>query len=133
MKIQVTACDKDGEVPALTYNIKVSDGREISVDLCARHAAKIEELIAELPEKEVQEGEEPATDSTPEPEPEPVEQAPAAATIAATAPARKAPARKAAPAKKAAAKKTAAKKTTGGRRRPKVVSFEEIEAQKKRD
>lgn len=121
MKIQVTACDKDGEVPALTYEVKVSDGREFSADLCARHAVKVEELIAALQrEGQEQTGEEPAPAPEPEPTPEPVKPVPAAVVTAT----------KKAPAKKAPAKKATAKKTTGGRRRPKVTTLEEIEAQK---
>lgn len=108
MKIQVVACDKDREVPALTYEIQVSDGRTVSADLCARHAAKIEALIAEL----VQDGEKEAAQPAPELRPEPE------------------PAKKAA-AKKTTARKTAVKKTTSSRRRPKVTTLEEIEAQKK--
>jgi hypothetical protein len=124
MKIEVTACDRDGEVPALTYEIKVSDGREIKVDLCPRHAAKIEELIEELlDEGGTQAEDESATGSAPEPEQ--VEQAP----VTASAPAKKAPAKKTATKKTVAAKKTAAK-TTSGRRRPRVTTLEEIEAQK---
>ena len=124
MKIQVTACDKDGEIPAVTYKIEVSDGREFSADLCARHAVKAEELIAELQREAEQAGEEAAPTS--EPAPEPVGQA-ASPAVVATA---KKAATKRAPAKKPAAKQTPAKKAAGGRRRPKVTTLEEIEAQK---
>ncbi|MCX5236249.1 hypothetical protein OG824_13670 [Streptomyces prunicolor] len=128
MKVELTACDRDGEIPALTYEIKVSDGREISIDLCTRHAAKIEELIGEL----LDEGGTQAEDESAT-EPEQVEQTPAATSAPATrAPAKKAPAKKA-PAKKAAAKKAAAAKTTSGRRRPRVTTLEEIERQKQQD
>src|SRR5690349_17712240 len=98
MKIQVVACDVDKEVPALTYTITASDGRELSVDLCEVHGGPIEALFREFGP----DGEEPEAE---------VEEAPQV---------KKAPApRKAAPAKKApAAKKTAA----GGRRRPRVMT-----------
>jgi hypothetical protein len=136
MKIQVTACDKDGEVPALTYELKVSDGREFSADLCARHAVKIEELIAELLKEEEQAGEEPASGAAPEvePEPEPVKQAATNILVTAKeAPAKRAPAKKATAKKAPAEKATTAKKTTSGRRRAKVVTLDEIEAQKQQD
>ncbi|MEU0674457.1 hypothetical protein ABZ330_16455 [Streptomyces sp. NPDC006172] len=127
--IQVTACDKGREVPALTYEIKVSDGREISTDRCSRHASKIEALIKELLEEaEEQAGEEPVPAS--EPEPQPVKPASPVVAAAKKAPAKKAPAKKA-PAKKATTTEAATKKATSGRRRPKVVTLDEIEAQKR--
>ncbi|MCD2462470.1 hypothetical protein MBT42_02740 [Streptomyces sp. MBT42] len=101
--VEVIACDIDQKVPAQTYTITSSDGRSISKDLCEEHAEPFEEWLeeAELEEE---------PDPEPEPEPEPVPQP-----------------RKAAPAKKAAAEK----KTTSSRRRPKVMTLEEIEAQKR--
>jgi hypothetical protein len=107
MKIQVVACDIDQQVPALTYTITVSDGRSISKDLCEEHAGYLEDLLEEA-EVGSDEG---GAEAEPEPEAPPV------------VPVRRAPAKKA-PAKKAPAKVPA-------RRRAKVVSFEEIEAQKK--
>ncbi|MFE5663417.1 hypothetical protein ACFQ7W_05745 [Streptomyces niveus] len=101
MKLQVTACDIDRAVPAQTYTIEVQDGRKVTKDLCASHAAPIEALLAELgetaPEGEAAVRIEPAAEPTP---------------------------RKRTPAKKAAAKKAAP------RRRPKVTSLAEIEASK---
>ncbi|ATI18650.1 DNA binding protein [Streptomyces phage Amethyst] len=110
MKLQVTtdvtACDICEQWPAKTYTISASDGRSISKDLCAEHAEPFEEWLeeAELGEEEA------------EPEPEPQAAAP-----------------KKAPAKKAAAKKTTEKKAPAkvpARRRPKVVTLEEIEKMK---
>ncbi|MFJ3775212.1 hypothetical protein ACIPX0_26300 [Streptomyces sp. NPDC090075] len=111
MKIEVIACDKDREVPARTYEITVSDGRTVKTDLCARHAEPFEALLRELTGEE-----------TPEleaaPEEEPAEQAPEVPKRgAAKRVAKKAPA------------KTAAKKTTS-RRRPRITTLEEIQAQK---
>ncbi|MGW1040053.1 hypothetical protein [Streptomyces sp. NPDC002547] len=107
MKIQVVACDVDKEVPALTYTITASDGRELSVDLCEVHGGPIEALFKEFG----QDGEEPEAQAE---EPAQVKKAPAP--------------RKATPAKKVpAAKKTA----SGGRRRTRVMTLEEIEQQKK--
>ncbi|MFE3589392.1 hypothetical protein ACFXOY_17945 [Streptomyces niveus] len=103
MKLEVTACDIDRAVPAQTYTIEVQDGRKVTKDLCASHAAPIEAMLAELgeaaPEREAAVRIEPAAKPAP---------------------------RKRAPAKKAAAKKTAA------RRRPNITSLAEIEASKKK-
>jgi hypothetical protein len=126
MKIQVTACDKDKEVPALTYEIKVSDGREISADLCAKHGRKIEELIEELLEGNGEQAEAEAAPNEVASEPESAVEAPPAAMIPAAAPAKKATAKKT-----ATKKATAAKKTT--RRRPKITTVEAIEAEKQQD
>jgi hypothetical protein len=107
VQVEVIACDVDEQEPALTYTITVSDGRSISKDLCGEHAGYLEDLLEEL-----------EVEGEPEPEAPPA------------VPVRRAPARKA-PAKKAPAEKATAKKATPARRRAKVVSFEEIEAQKK--
>jgi hypothetical protein len=107
VQVEVIACDVDEREPALTYTITVSDGRSISKDLCEEHAGYLEDLLEEL-----------EVEGEPEPEAPPV------------VPVRRAPARKVS-AKKAPAEKATAKKTTPARRRAKVVSFEEIEAQKK--
>jgi hypothetical protein len=101
MKLQVTACDIDQKFPAKTYTITASDGRSITKDLCEEHAEPFEEWLEEA-----------EADEEPEPRPEP-ELAPVPKVV------------KQAPAKHAPAKKTTA------RRRPKVVSLEEIEAAKK--
>jgi hypothetical protein len=105
MKLQVTACDIDKKFPAMTYTITASDGRSITKDLCEEHAEPIEEWLEEA---EVVEAAEPECE--PEPEPKP---APAPKVV------KQAPAKKAAPAKK-----------TTARRRPKIVSLEEIEKAK---
>lgn len=47
MKIQVTACDIDREVPAQTYTIQSGDGRSVTRDLCELHAEPFEALLAE--------------------------------------------------------------------------------------
>jgi hypothetical protein len=107
MKLQVTACDIDKKFPAKTYTITASDGRTVSKDLCEEHAEPFEEWLEEA---EVVEPPEPVC------EPE---------TKAEPAPAKKAPA------KKAPAPAPATAKKTTSRRRPKVVSLEEIEAAKK--
>lgn len=98
------ACDIDKKIPAKRYTITADDGRTISKDLCEEHAEPFEEWLeeAELVDEEPEPA--PVLETAPEPKP---------------APAKKAPARKA----------PAAKKTTA-RRRPKVVSLEEIEAKK---
>ncbi|AUG87213.1 hypothetical protein KGG77_gp55 [Streptomyces phage Omar] len=101
MKLQVTACDIDQKFPAKTYTITASDGRTVSKDLCEEHAQPFEEWL-----EEAELGEEEA-----ETEPEPVRPAPK-------------------PARKPAAKKAPAKKATSSRRRPKVVTLEEIEQMK---
>ncbi|QFG10697.1 DNA binding protein [Streptomyces phage Animus] len=106
VKIEVIACDIDQKVPAQTYTITASDGRSISKDLCTEHAEPFEEwleeaYVSDMDEHARQVGQEP------EPEPEPVPQP-----------------------RKAPAKKPAEKKTTS-RRRPKVMTLEEIEAQKR--
>ncbi|QJD50675.1 DNA binding protein [Streptomyces phage Issmi] len=107
MKLEVTACDIDKKFPAKTYTITASDGRSISKDLCAEHAEPFEEWLEEAeidePAHRVVEQREPEPEAEPAPE----------------VPKRRSP-RKAAP----------AKKTTTSRRRPKIVSLEEIEAQK---
>ncbi|ATI18812.1 DNA binding protein [Streptomyces phage Diane] len=110
MKLQVTtdvtACDICKQWPAKTYTISASDGRSISKDLCEEHGEPFEEWLeeAELGEEEAEQ----------EPEPQ-------------SAPSRKAPA------KKATAKKATAKKATPkvpARRRPKIVTLDEIEQMK---
>jgi hypothetical protein len=105
MKLQVTACDIDEKFPAKTYTITVSDGRSITKDLCEEHAEPFEEWL-----EEVELGQE--LEPAPEPEPEP-RPAPAPKVV------KQAPVKKAAPVKK-----------TTARRRPKVVSLEEIEKAK---
>jgi hypothetical protein len=109
VKLEVTACDIDKKFPAKTYTITASDGRSISKDLCAEHAEPFEEWLEEADEPEPDADEHAhrvIEQREPEPEPAPAES--------------KRPARKA-----------AAKKTTTSRRRPKIVSLEEIEASKK--
>jgi len=101
VKLQVTACDIDKKFPAKTYTITASDGRSISKDLCEEHAEPFEEWLEEADVKE-----EPEPECAPEAKAKP-EPAPAPKTT-----------------KRAPAKKTAA------RRRPKIMSLEEIEAQK---
>ncbi|QAY15933.1 DNA binding protein [Streptomyces phage Janus] len=106
VKIEVIACDIDRKVPAKTYTITSSDGRSISKDLCEEHAEPFEEwleevYVSDMDEHARQVGQEP--ESEPEPVPQP---------------------------RKAPAKKPAEKKTTS-RRRPKVVTLDEIEAQKR--
>ncbi|WP_420312537.1 hypothetical protein ACOB87_37880 [Streptomyces sp. YS-B37] len=117
MKLQVTACDIDQKFPAKTYTITASDGRTISKDLCEEHAEPFEEWLEEAEVAATPEPvREPETETETETEPEP---APA------PAPAKKAPAKKA-----PAAKATEPRKTTS-RRRPKIVTLEQIEASKK--
>ncbi|MBQ0949258.1 hypothetical protein [Streptomyces sp. RK76] len=113
----IRACDIDKKVPAKNYTITVDDGRSISKDLCAEHGEPFEEWLEEAG---------PATDPTDlvldqdwlgaadeAPKEEPAEEEPAPVVP-----------------KRPAPKRAAAKKTTA-RRRPKIVSLEEIEAQKK--
>ncbi|MFH8414344.1 hypothetical protein [Streptomyces collinus] len=128
------ACDIDKKVPAKNYTLTADDGRSISKDLCAEHAEPFEEWLEEasLAEEvepinaaewlETGEGSlvEPAT------EPEPAERAAPRKAVT-----RKAPAAKKAATKKAATKKAATKKAAPARKRPKIMSLEEIEAQKK--
>ncbi|MFE7246240.1 hypothetical protein ACWD4L_42665 [Streptomyces sp. NPDC002596] len=113
VKIEVIGCDVCRKSPALTYTIGASDGREVSKDLCREHALVVEDLLEEVSEI-----------SEPAPEPEPV------AVVEVPAPA---PVKKAAPAKKVAAlaKRAATPTKKATRRRPKIVSLEEIEALKK--
>jgi hypothetical protein len=101
VKLQVTACDIDKKFPAKTYTITASDGRSITKDLCEDHAEPFEEWLEEA---EVVEAAEPVCEPEPQPEPEPEPE-----------PAKRAP----------------AKKATSSRRRPKVVSLEEIEKAKR--
>ncbi|MGW2770169.1 hypothetical protein [Streptomyces sp. NPDC001275] len=112
MKIQVTACDVDREVPATTYEIRTSDGRHVEADLCKVHAEPIEALLRELSAEasEATEGDSAAREVVPTQE-EPPQVSKRIAN-------------------KAAPRQPATKRTTG-RRRPRVVSLEEIEAQKK--
>lgn len=128
MKIEVTACDIDQQVPAVTYTITASDGRSISKDLCAEHGEPFEEWLEEA-------------DVEPAPGPElvaaaerAVEQVVSQAPAKEAAPAKKTPAKKAAPAKKAvpATDTAPAKKASSRRRTAQVVSLEEIERQKQR-
>ncbi|MEU0837173.1 hypothetical protein [Streptomyces sp. NPDC005969] len=115
VKIEVIGCDVCRKSPALTYTIGASDGREVSKDLCREHALVVEDLLEEISEV-----------SEPAPEPEPV----AVVEVEVPAPA---PVKKAAPAKKVAAlaKRAATPTKKATRRRPKIVSLEEIEALKK--
>ncbi|MEX1655503.1 hypothetical protein ABZ960_20340 [Streptomyces pseudovenezuelae] len=108
------ACDIDKRFPAKRYTITVDDGRTVSKDLCEEHAEPFEEWLeeAELGEEEAKEGPEPLYEAEPEPEPESAPVVPKRRT----------------PAKKSAAKKAA----TPARRRPKIVTLDEIEASKKR-
>lgn len=105
MKLQVTACDIDKKFPAKTYTITASDGRSITKDLCEEHAEPFEEWLEEA---EVVEEAEPVCEPEPEPKPAP------APKVVKQAPAKQAP----------------AKKATAPRRRPKIVSLEEIEKAK---
>ncbi|MFJ6680601.1 hypothetical protein [Streptomyces werraensis] len=98
----IRACDIDKKFPAKKYTLTAEDGRTISKDLCEEHAEPFEEWLEEVELSE--EEAEPAAE--PEPEPQP---------------ARKAPARKA----------TAKKAAATARKRPKIMTLEEIEAQKK--
>jgi hypothetical protein len=107
VKLQVTACDIDKKFPAKTYTITASDGRSITKDLCEEHAEPFEEWLEEA---EVVEEAEPVCEPEPEPEPKP---APAPKVV-----------------KQAPAKQAPAKKATAPRRRPKIVSLEEIEKAK---
>jgi hypothetical protein len=109
MKLQVIACDIDQKFPAKTYTITARDGRSISKDLCEEHAEPFEEWLEEVDVDE---------------EPEPVEVF--AGQVADAMKSYEAEERKT---RAAAAKKAPAKKTVS-RRRPKVVSLEEIEAKK---
>ncbi|MEU9057823.1 hypothetical protein AB0D13_02720 [Streptomyces sp. NPDC048430] len=107
--MKITACDLDKQTPAKTYTITAEGEAPVDVDLCGTHAAPIEELIqqAKGPGSAGQEADEPGPAPVPK-----------------RGPARKAVARKAAPAKKTAKKATAS-------RGPKIMTLEEIEAQKK--
>lgn len=111
MKLEVTACDIDKKFPAKTYTITASDGRSISKDLCAEHAEPFEEWLEEADEDapDMDEHAHRIVEQR-EPAPEPAPEVPKRRTV-----------KKAAP----------AKKTTPSRRRPKIVSLEEIEASKK--
>ncbi|MDX3525063.1 hypothetical protein P1P75_00985 [Streptomyces sp. ID05-39B] len=102
LKVEVLACDIDKKFPAKTYTITASDGRSISKDLCAEHAEPFEEWLEEVELEEEQ-----APEAELEPEPAPVVP------------------------KRRAASKPATKKAVPVRRRPKIVSLEEIEASKK--
>lgn len=120
------ACDIDKRIPAKTYTITADDGRSVSKDLCAEHGEPFEEWLEEAKAGEPAagdleigrewldaEGEEKRPgekESEPKPAPAPPERA--------------------AP-KRAATRRTATKKAAPSRRRPKIVSLEEIEAQKK--
>ncbi|MFE9924254.1 hypothetical protein ACFYQA_22530 [Streptomyces sp. NPDC005774] len=115
LKVDVTACDIDKRWPAKTYTITADDGRSISKDLCEEHAEPIEEWLEEA---ELMEESEPEPEPDPKPEPEP-DPKPAARPAAKKAPA-KAPA------------KRAAKKATPARRGPRIMSLEQIEAEKKK-
>ncbi|WDS51744.1 DNA binding protein [Streptomyces phage Triumph] len=114
--VEIIACDIDQKVPAQTYTITASDGRSISKDLCEEHAEPFEEWLeeADLEAGEIDLDAHARTVATqvapePEPDPEPVPK----------------------PRKAAPAKKVAEKKATAPRRRPKVVTLDEIEAQKR--
>lgn len=123
LQVEVLACDIDKKFPAKTYTITASDGRSISKDLCPEHAEPFEEWLEEVEVREEAEddlkldaaallGERRLVEGEAEPAPEPqIESAPAAP-------------------KRQATKRAPAKKTTS-RRRPKIVSLEEIEAKKK--
>jgi pyruvate/2-oxoglutarate dehydrogenase complex dihydrolipoamide acyltransferase (E2) component len=117
----VRACDIDKKIPAKNYTITADDGRTISKDLCVEHAEPFEEWLeeAELGEEEAEEEPEeqpePLHEAGPEPEPESAPVVP-----------------KRGPRKVAAKKATAKKAATPARRRPKIVTLDEIEASKKR-
>ncbi|MFF3015808.1 hypothetical protein [Streptomyces sp. NPDC057939] len=108
--MKITACDLDKLTPAKTYTITPEGEEPVELDLCGTHAAPIEELIQQAKGAQVA--------------------APAEARTA-PAPAVKRVTRKTT-AKKAAAKKTPAKKTPAktASRAPKIMTLEEIEAQK---
>ncbi|WP_438470802.1 hypothetical protein [Streptomyces asiaticus] len=112
--MKITACDIDMRVPAKTYTITVSDGRSVSKDLCEEHAGCLEDLLEEVEVGKAEAESEPEVKREAEVKPE----------------ATKAPARKA-PARKAPAKKATAKKATASRRRPKIMTLEQIEESKK--
>ncbi|MFE0964048.1 hypothetical protein [Streptomyces fungicidicus] len=104
--VEATACDLDKEVPARTYAVTV-DGETHEMDLCSPHAKPIEDLI-----KKARQAREQA-------------QAPAAKTVPPMQfnPPTPPPPRSAATAQRPAPRKR-------GGRRPRIVSLEEIEAQK---
>jgi hypothetical protein len=106
VKLEVTACDIDKKFPAKTYTITASDGRSISKDLCAEHAEPFEEWLEEADEYAPDEDEHAHRI---------VEQREPAPEV---------------PKRRTAKKAEPAKKATPSRRRPKIVSLEEIEAQK---
>ncbi|MEU9605472.1 hypothetical protein [Streptomyces sp. NPDC048057] len=135
LQVEVLACDVDKKFPAKTYTVTASDGRSISADLCAEHAAPFEQLLEEAtstesadglkpdPERrETEEGglDEKKTEVAPQPEPAP----------AAPKQTSRRTATKKVAAKKTATKKASAKKATPSRRRPRITSLEEIEARK---
>ncbi|WP_406409666.1 hypothetical protein OG923_12700 [Streptomyces halstedii] len=112
--MKITACDLDKQTPAKTYTITAEGESPVELDLCGEHSAPIEELIGRA--RAAREG---ADQAAEEPGPAPVPKRGPARRAAA----KKATARKAAPAKRTATKAAA--------RAPKIMTLEEIEAQKR--
>lgn len=111
MKIQIAACDVDRRTPAKTYRIKTDDGETVEIDLCQEHADPIEALITFA-----RGGEAPRSTASSQSAPVPT-------------PASASPARPDAPSP--APVRSPARKPVSNRRRPRVVTMEEIEAKKK--
>ncbi|WP_406192318.1 hypothetical protein OH733_05500 [Streptomyces griseus] len=113
IKVEVDACDIDKKYPAKTYTVTADDGRSVSMDLCAEHAAPFEEWLEEASgrARPIEQRDEEPPEAEEEPESPPV------------VPVRRQ--RKAAPEKATSERKTV-------RRRPRVTSLEEIEAAKNR-
>lgn len=120
VKIEVTGCDIDHAIPALTYRIAVSDGRLVELDLCEVHAEPIERVVGSVPE---------VADEGPEGADPPAGPSPTRSQVEASSP--PPPAAKKVVAKRVTAKKATAKKAPR-RRTPMVTSLEEIEARKRR-
>ncbi|USH44948.1 DNA binding protein [Streptomyces phage GreenWeasel] len=115
IKVEVTACDLDKAMPARSYGIIVDD-ETYELDLCAPHAKPIEDLIEQARKAREEQPAAPAPVKAAVPD-----QAPPMQFNPPTPPAPKV--RSAATAERPAPRR-------GGRRRPKVMSLEEIEAQK---
>ncbi|MFJ7414626.1 hypothetical protein ACIQWZ_28080 [Streptomyces sp. NPDC098077] len=114
--MKITACDLDKQTPAKTYTITPEGEEPVDLDLCEADAAPIEELI-----RKVKGGQAVA--------PKAAQKPPAPASRRVT---RKAPEDKT-PEKKAPAKRTRARKATEEQppaKGPKIMTMEEIEAQK---
>ncbi|KQX36975.1 hypothetical protein ASD97_10165 [Streptomyces sp. Root63] len=117
--MKITACDLDKQTPAKTYTITPEGEPSVDLDLCGTHAAPIEDLIRKAKGAQV---------DAPEEEDE-------AAPVVPVRRARKTAQRKTTPAKTTPAKQTTAKKTTAKKtpaKGPKIMTLEEIEAQKRK-